>query len=147
MPNIPSVKNQIWFRSTLFNIEPEEDGQTNRQCYGRQLAHWLAAALRDDGVAVAEVFPEDWGWCVMVKKSPFALWVGCGSVHDDETLHPVNLLPRGRDVIWTCFVAAEVSLLQKLFRKPDTVLQISELLERLKRLLVAAPGTVLIDEP
>ncbi|RYE43014.1 MAG: hypothetical protein EOP24_30390 [Hyphomicrobiales bacterium] len=147
MPNITRDKDQIWFRSTLFDIEPGEDEETNPECCGRQLAHRLAAALRDDGITVAEVFPEDWGWCVVVKKSPFALWVDCGSFYDHETQNTANPSMRGRGAVWTCMVGAEVSLLQKLFRRPDTAPQISELLERLTRLLTAAPGIELIDQP
>lgn len=147
MPKIPLEKNQFWFRSTLFEIEDGEDEETNPLCYGRQLANWLAASLRDEGVRVEDVFPEDWGWCVMVKKAPFSLWVGCSNVHGSEGQWPNDTPPRGKDVVWTCTVVAEVPLWKRFFRQPDTAPEVAEFLVRVKRLLVAAPGTALVDEP
>lgn len=147
MPNIPLEKDQLWFQSTLFEIEAGEDKDTNPLCYGRQLANWLASALRDEGVTVEEVFPQDWGWCVMVKKAPFSLWVGCGNVHHYEKQQPNDLLPRGEDVVWTCIVVAEVPFLKKLFRAPSTAPEVADLLTRVTRLLTSAPGTNLVDEP
>lgn len=34
-----------WFKSTLFEIEPGEDGDINPGIYGRQLAVWLKDKL------------------------------------------------------------------------------------------------------
>lgn len=147
MPNIPIKKHQIWFRSALFEIETGEDKETNPLCYGRQLARWLKFALQDEGITVKEVFPEDWGWCVMVKKAPFSLWVGCGNVHTYDTQAPADSPPLGKDVVWTCIVVAEIPLLKKLFRAPNTALEVDNLLMRVRRILSSAPSTLLIDEP
>lgn len=147
MPNIPLEKDQLWFRSPLFEIEPGEDAETNPLCYGRALANWLASALRDEGIEVNDVFPEDWGWCVMVKRAPFLLWIGCGNVHDYEKQKPGDPLPRGEDVVWTCIVAAEVPLLKRLFRAPATTFEVDELYARVKRIVTSARGTTLVDEP
>lgn len=145
MPNIPLDKDQFWFRSMLFEIEVGEDKETNPLCYGRQLANWLVTALRSDGIYVEEVFPEDWGWCVMVQKTPFSLWVGCGSVYDGQ--QPGEQLPKGSDVVWTCIVVAEVPLLKRLFRAPDTAPEVANLFLRVKRLVTSSPGTILVEEP
>lgn len=145
MPNVPSEKDQFWFRSGLFEIQAGEDKETNPLCYGRHLANWLASALRNEGVTVEEVFPEDWGWCVLVHKTPFRLWVGCGSVYDEQQLH--DQLPNGADVVWTCIVVAEVPLMKRLFRTQDTAPDVANLLMRVKRLLTSDPSTTLVEEP
>jgi len=147
MPNVPLEKDQFWFRSALFEIEPGEDAETNPSCYGRALAKWLAGELRREGLEVDDVFPEDWGWCVMVRRAPFQLWIGCGNVHSYENERPDDALPRGEDVVWTCIVVAEVPLLKRLFRRPVTTPAVKELYERVKRIVSTAPATTLVEEP
>lgn len=147
MLNIPLERDQFWFKSPLFEIEPDEDAETNPLIYGRALANWLAASLRDEGIEVDDVFPEDWGWCVMVKRTPFRLWIGCGNVHDNARQNLKGQLPRGEDIVWTCIVVAEVPLMKRLFRKPPTAPEVEELFARVKRIVTAARGTTLIDEP
>ncbi len=144
---IPLKRPQFWFRSPLFEIELGEDAETNPLCYGRALANWLVASLHDEGIKVDDVFPEDWGWCVMVKRSPYLLWVGCGSVHDDAKQPVDGSLPTGEEVVWTCIVVAEVPLLKRLFRAPNTEAEVDELYLRIKRIVTAARGTTLVNEP
>ena len=33
--------DQFWFKTNLFDIEPNEDEETNPRIYGKQFAHWL----------------------------------------------------------------------------------------------------------
>lgn len=147
MPEIPLDKHQFWFRSPLFEVEPGEDAETNPLCYGRALANWLAAALREEGVEVESVIPEDWGWCVIVKRTPFLLWVGCGNVQEHEEQLSNDALPQRQDVVWTCMVVAEVPLLKRLFRAPDTGAEVDEIYWRIKRIVTAARGTTFVDPP
>lgn len=147
MPNVPLEKEQFWFKSSLFDIEPGEDAETNPLCFGRALANWLAAELRREGIDVDDVFPEDWGWCVMVRRAPFLLWIGCGNVHNYEKQGPDDTLPRSEDVVWTCIVVAEVPLLKRLFRRPSTEPAVKELYARVKRIVSTARATTLVDEP
>jgi hypothetical protein len=81
----------------------------------------------------------------MVQKTPFSLWVGCGSVYDGQ--QPGEQLPKGSDVVWTCIVVAEVPLLKRLFRAPDTAPEVANLFLRVKRLVTSSPGTILVEEP
>jgi hypothetical protein len=62
---------QFWFRSTLFEIEPGEDEETNPLCYGRQFSRWLRDRLVSEGRIVEEVIPEDWGWCLVIQRRPY----------------------------------------------------------------------------
>jgi hypothetical protein len=77
--------DQVWFTSSFFQVEPGEDEEVNPGIYGKALAHWVADQLRSRKVKVAAVFPEDWGWCVMVEGQPFSLWVGCGNEDGSKT--------------------------------------------------------------
>jgi len=139
---------QLWFRSPLFRIEAGEDEETNPMCFGRHLAHWLGEQLEADGVPVEGVIPEDWGWCLVVRRRPFLLWVGCGNVQNDSKWRgPPPSLSDGKDVVWTCHVVAEVPLVKRLLRAPDTETQVKELFERVQRLVASAPGTAFVAEP
>jgi hypothetical protein len=92
--------HQFWFRSSLFEIEPGEDEETNPLRFGRQLARWLRERLVAEGRAVEEVVPEDWGWCLVVQRKPFLLWVGCVGVHDYAISKPGDQPPCGSEMVW-----------------------------------------------
>lgn len=89
----------FWLKCKAFTIEPGEDASTNPGCYGKALAHWIANALKKQGIDVLDVLAEGWGWCVRLKSHPYSLWIGCGNVQNDAPLD---------DIIWHCFVTAEV---------------------------------------
>ena len=89
----------FWLKSELFKPEPGEDAQTNPGCYGKALAEWISATLQTSGRGVEGIIPEDWGWCVVVDRGEFMLWVGCGNVQEE---------PLPAELTWHCFVEAEV---------------------------------------
>jgi hypothetical protein len=91
----------FWLKSELFEPRPGEDAETNPGRYGKALAEWISTALNARGVDVEGVIPEDWGWCVMVAREPFRLWIGCGNVEQD---------PMAGELTWHCFVEAEAPL-------------------------------------
>jgi hypothetical protein len=90
------VRDVIRFRSELFVVEPGEDEQTNPLCFGKAFAHWLRDRFAERGYPDAAVVPEDFGWCVMLEREPFLLWVGCASELDDEDADPEG--PEDADV-------------------------------------------------
>jgi hypothetical protein len=139
--------HQLWFRSTAFEIESGEDSETNPLCYGRQLSRWLRDRLMDAGRSTAEVIPEDWGWCVMVQRKPFLLWVGCVSVHDYAKLRSDDPAPSGADVVWTCNVVAEKPLLSNPFRRIDAGPDLDKLFEQVRGLVEADPRNTMLAEP
>lgn len=122
------------FSSTRFVVEPGEDDETNPGVFGRQLAAWLAAELRNRGYRDAEAIPEDWGWCIMCLRQPFALWIGCGNVESDEDD------ATARPIVWRCFVEAEVPILKKLFARPDTAAAKAKLRAELVQVLTDDPS-------
>jgi hypothetical protein len=135
---------QFWFRSDLFDIEPGEDQQTNPSFYGKQLAHWVFTRLGERGYTPEAAAPEDWGWCVMCLREPFLLWVGCANVDNpDNDAAPAS----GRDVIWSCFVAAEKPFFSNPFKKLDAGPAVSRLGQEVESMLRSEPRITLTEEP
>jgi hypothetical protein len=95
----------FWFKSELFEIEPDEDLETNPGCYGKRLSYWLLSQLESRGYSMEGVIPEDWGWCVMCNRGTFWLWVGCGAVHPE---FKSGLIPRWDQISWHAFAVTEV---------------------------------------
>jgi len=136
------VSEGFWFTSPRFAIEPGEDENTNEGIYGRQLAAWLASGLEAAGYAVEPVIAEDFGYCVMLQRVPFLLWVGCGSVDDESVDDALDGQP-----LWHCFAVAEVPVLKRLFGRPDTAPALAKLDAALRRLLASEPTIRLIPAP
>ena len=108
------------FKSSLFSIEPGEDEDINPRVYGRELAIWLKAQLERKGYEVEPIIIEDWGRCLMCSRTPYMLWVACGSTPDYSNTQPGDPAPANEDVTWYCFPVAETSLLQRIFKRVDT---------------------------
>lgn len=111
---------QFSFRSDLFPVDPREDEETNPFCYGKELAAWLSDKFRAAGYTPEPVIPEDWGWCVMIERKPFMLWVGCGNDPSEfyESVKPEdrpNFVPQADQLTWTCFVGTDVPIWTPFF--------------------------------
>lgn len=66
----------IHIRSAKFPILPgERDELVNDGMYGKALAEYLQAKLRDRGYVAPFVCCEDWGWWVELKTAPFTFGV------------------------------------------------------------------------
>lgn len=115
-------KPQFWFTSDLFAVDPTEDEQTNPFCYGKELAEWVLTKSAALGYGTERVIPEDWGWCAMLRRSPYMLWIGCGCVVSElrEAISPdqkAKYIPKGDELTWTCFVGTDVPFWTPFFWK------------------------------
>jgi hypothetical protein len=130
-----------WFKSSLFEIEPDEDDDINPGIYGRQLAVWMKKQLEARGYAVDDVINEDWGRCLMCQRSPFSLWVGVGSVTETEA--------QARDnVVWHCFAVTEGGLRMRVFGKKNEIEATRTKLDAsLESILRAEPAILIVPEP
>lgn len=122
-----SANRQVTFHTDFFQREHGETEETNPGCYGKALAQWLAKNLRERGVAVEGVIPEDFGWVVMVSRKPFMLWLGCGNTDGSTTE-------------WHVFAVAERSILQRLFKRGNPEPEIEELVAHLVALVPSIPN-------
>jgi hypothetical protein len=139
------IMSEYWFKSTLFDIEPGEDEETNPQCYGKQLSSWLKDELSDLGYDVEDVIPEDWGWCVMCSREPYWLWVGCGCLVEETDSDAQEVIPNKDKIVWHCFVEAEVPFFKSIFKKADTTEGVRKLASDLESLLKSRTEITLLE--
>lgn len=118
---------QVTFTSDFFKPVLGEDEEANPGRYGKALAQWLSTQLRERGVSVEGVIPEDFGWVVMISRQPLMLWFGCGNTDGSTTE-------------WSVFPVAEASVLQRLFKRVDTASEIERLRTHLSELVPSIPG-------
>lgn len=104
-----------------------EEDETNSGRFGKALAQWLAAQLKERGVSIEGVVPEDFGWVVVVSRKPLMLWFSCGNTE-------------GSTNEWTIFPVAEPSMLQRLFKRVDPSSEIERLRGHLAELVSSIPG-------
>ena len=138
------------FQSAKFLIDPHEDEATNPFCYGKALAEWLRQTFRELGYEPEEVIPEDWGWCVVLKRRPFLLWIGCANERT-EMLREVRpeekerFIPDPKTFRWNCIVQAESPIWTSFFwrralRLADYGNAVSQVEAELAAVLRAEPG-------
>ncbi len=114
----------IEFTSKMFPPVPGEEDETNPGIIGKGLAEWLASRLPSNGPAPEEVIPEDWGWLVVAHRKPFFLWIGCANIEEEPNR-------------WRCFVVAEPSIVQRLFRRIQSRPHVEALHQRVMAILRA----------
>jgi hypothetical protein len=116
------VSTTFQFRSDLFEIDPKEDEETNPFCYGKALAEWVRAEFERRGYQPEPIVPEDWGWCVVLKRKPFLLWVACGNDRSEfyERVTPEekhSFAPDGSEITWSCFAGSDAPIWTAFFWK------------------------------
>jgi hypothetical protein len=144
---VDSSTESYWFTSSVFEVEPGEDAETNPQLYGRQAARWLRQGFSALGYRVEEVIPEDWGWCVMCQREPYWLWVGCVNLQDHVHAREGDPPPPKDRLLWNVFATAEVPFFKHAFRrKPDVSAGLAKLDKDLQALLKSEPTIQLVDQ-
>ncbi len=73
------------------------------------------------------------------------LWIGCASVDDSDV--PTEDDPPAETLLWTCFVHAEVPVINELFKKIETAEAVGALASDLGSILKSDPGIMIVDEP
>lgn len=122
-----STGPQVTFTADFFTPLPGEEEQTNPGCYGQALAQWMADRLRERGVSVEGLIPEDFGWVVMISRRPFMLWLACSNTD-------------GSIIEWTVYPVAELSVMQRLFKRVDPAPELERLRTHLAELVPLIPG-------
>ena len=114
-------------RTTSFPIEPGEDQETNPGVFGRALADYVASQICTRGESVEGIIPEDFGYCIMLRRKPFRLWVGCGNRQE-------------RTDEWIAFAVAESGFIARTLGTIDPSREVEHLSEMLGEIIRAAPG-------
>lgn len=129
----------IHISSTKFPILPgEEEELVNEGTYGKALAEYLAAKLRERGWDVPFVCCEDWGWWVSVKGQPFELGLCCYGASDaDDKPELYVMLSRegGRKWSW------------RRFRCIDTTARVEALFDEIKGILTNDQDVRIVGYP
>ncbi len=101
------MRTHVEFRSAKFPPCDGEDELVNPGLYGKRLAEYLSARLRERGIETGDNYPEDWGWEVPLKGERFRMWLGCGHYqeYDDGFL---------------CFIEPHKPFVRRLFSRIDT---------------------------
>lgn len=138
----------ITFTSTAFPVFPHEDEELNPGILGRSVADWIKESLIGTKFQITEDINEDFGYCLMVHRRPYWLWVGCAGSSDfeyeenglDENVaasFPLN------SIEWTIWVATEWGLLSKFLMRDQRSRDKTKLLDLLKTKLSKLPHVVL----
>ncbi len=131
---------EITFRATCFPVVPHEDEEINPGVLGKSLSEWLVEALADTKFPITEEIVEDFGYCLMVHRKPYWLWVGCTGIPDVDFSETGLTEEVARDlplesVEWIVWVATEMGLLNRWLRRDNRQEDARELREVLVRKL------------
>ena len=115
--------------------------------YGRQPATWICERFKEFGYEPEEVFPEDWGWCVMLQRDPFWLWIGCVNLIDHENWSPEGPPPAQDRLLWHAVPMASTPFFRYLFRaKPDLAPSLDKVRSQLSSILAVESQIQVLDE-
>ncbi|MCG8684725.1 MAG: hypothetical protein MI892_07620 [Desulfobacterales bacterium] len=139
--------DKFWFKTNLFDIEANEDEETNPGIYGKQFAHWLSEQLTLIGYSETECFSEDWGWCIIIFRKPFMLLVGCSSVYGFDNVKKGDSPPSKDEVVWSCSVMTKLPVFKNPFKKKIQLQQKKKLCREIQGILAQEPQIQFVDEP
>jgi hypothetical protein len=114
--------SHVEFRSDAFPAYESEAEDVNPGRFGKRLAEFLAAGLKERGEPVADLIAEDWGWVIPIKNAAFRLWIGVGNY--DE--YPDGFL---------CFIEPHKDYVRKFFKRIPTADRVSQLRENIDSVL------------
>ncbi|MFB3895042.1 MAG: hypothetical protein ACE14V_01950 [bacterium] len=121
------MKTYVEFRSDKFPAYEGESEFINPGIYGKRLAEFLAAGLKEQGFEPKEPKPEDWGWYLTIKNKGFRLWIGCANYAE----YPDGFL---------CFIEPHKPKIFRLFRWIDTRLRVEALQQAMDLILSESAG-------
>ncbi|NJN37265.1 MAG: hypothetical protein HC794_09790 [Nitrospiraceae bacterium] len=122
----------ISFFTEALSVVPFEDDDVNPGMLGRGIANWVEKELSNTPFPISEVIAEDWGYCAIVRRQLYMLWVGCAGQTDvhhlERGLSPevVASIP-ALSIEWTICVTTEGGVLNRLFERNDRNAEASKL--------------------
>jgi hypothetical protein len=139
-----AIVHEIIFKSADFPVLPHEDEEINPGILGRSVADWITKCLSGTKFAITEDINEDFGYCLMVHRKPYWLWVGCSGstdhAYDEDGLDEIVAASIPLESIeWRIWVSAEWGLLSRLLGRDQRSADKSELSDLLKAKLAELP--------
>ena len=120
------MKTQVEFRSDKFPPYENEEEEINPGLWGRRLAEYLVANLKEKGIPIKNPIAEDWGYYLEIENKEFRLAICCGHQYgdDDEFL---------------CFTEPRTPKIRKLFKKIDASEQLEKIIKAMDEVLTSEP--------
>tara|TARA_R100000027_G_C2248156_1_gene93739 strand:+ start:2032 stop:2427 length:396 start_codon:yes stop_codon:yes gene_type:complete len=120
------MKTQVEFRSDKFPPYENEEEEINPGLWGRRLAEYLIANLKEKGIPIKNPIAEDWGYYLEIENKEFRLAICCGHQYgdDDEFL---------------CFTEPRTPKIRKLFKKIDASEQLEKIIKAMDEVLTSEP--------
>jgi hypothetical protein len=133
----------------LFKVYPYEDDNLNPGILGKSLADWVQNVLKGSQYQITEFIEEDFGYCFLVKRKPYWLWVGCcghstfnfpenGLSEDIANSFPLDTIE------WYLWVSTEMGWISKLLCRDKRKVESLELFDFLKSKLIETEDVVFI---
>lgn len=114
----------ITFKSNSFPVIPYEDDELNPGILGKSVSQWVESILKNTSYPITEVIPEDFGYCLMIKRKPYWLWVGVSGTSSYD--FPENGLSEEitndfplESIKWSVWVRTEAGFLSRLLKKDN----------------------------
>ncbi|WP_196138711.1 hypothetical protein [Aliikangiella sp. G2MR2-5] len=130
------------FSTTYFEVYPYEDDEVNPGILGKSLCKWVKEQLLGTRFEVTETIAEDFGYCLMIHRKPYWLWVGCQGLSDFN--YPENGLSEDiatkfplDQIEWNLWVATEMGWLNRLLRRDNRKTDRQDLLKLLEDRLLS----------
>ena len=120
------MRNQVSFRTGLFENKEPKSHFINPRCFGEDLVSWLLQRLQGTEFSLGEPIQEDYGWGFWVND---AYWVAVGVMDDSIGVEEPE---------WSVSVNFEGGLKKRLFGKSDPSLDM-QICEALNSVLQQAP--------
>ena len=137
----------FWFKSDYFELEKGEEVEANPFRYGNQLSRWLKTKLESIGYKGVEVIPEEMGWCVMFTNQPYRFLVNCGGKKHNEFNKTTKSAAKKEEIIWHCFIDAEIPFLKKIIKVVNTKQGKEQLYREIRNILSSEPGIEFVSAP
>ena len=123
------MKTFVEFRSDKFPPYDGEEELINPGLWGKRLAEYLVERLPAQGVAPADIIPEDWGWYIPINDERRTLGICCGHQSGDEDE-------------FLCFTDPQAPIVKKLFKTIDVSAELTRLTDALRQILANDPDIV-----
>ena len=139
------MQKTYWFKSSELNIVDGEDEETNPMRYGKSVALWLKEEFSKSGYTPS-IYAEDWGWRLDCTNDPCSVWIGCGNV-DDMNESGEFVEPTNENIVWHCFVQADVPFFTKLFSRINPENSVNEIASVLNSVIKNTSHISEVEEP
>ena len=116
------MKTHVEFRTDIFPPYDGEENQINPGIWGKRLAEYLKAKLKENGINSEDICSEDWGYEIPIINGKYPFFLGCANYQEYENGFLV-------------FINPSKPIIRKLFKKIDLTNEINSISEIIDKIL------------